>query len=654
MAKSTVKIQVLGSSEALRELGGVRRGANEAAIAEVKAAKAAEKAASKAAAEHEKAAKKAADVARRASEATTKKQKQEADKQRKEAEKLAEHWARLAQKSADARMRAEERVTKAAQREAAKQARIAERTRRTREADSRRTLMRAGGVLGALGAGALAAGGSAMGTARSITGVDDAATRVQKANDFRERLILVSGQAGLDDRGTARVQSQIQSAAMASGKGPDELVGVLEAGQAKFNDLRFFADNLAEISKMAKASGSDTTEFAQALGYIRQAFGLTEKEAIDAGYKMIQAANKGSIEVKDFARDFASVAGVFAQSTGQMGMEGVNEFLGTAQSAGTLGAGSAETATMVERLVAFMGNPTHQKEIKERTGIKVGGKSMSEIVALLADSRKFNKEGVRSEIFGGDIIPNKAIMALIASYRRVQEGKEGAIDIGSIAAEESAGGREFTNTMMGRMESSGLLDMQRQAIEMQNDTIEHLEDYNAQILAVTKVSNQLEKAFGTLALWAGAIGVGGAVTGGIGLAAKLAGGSAAAAGAAGAGAAGAVAGGGMLATAGLVAGGTALVGAAGAAGAAAGYGLNAWSESQTGKTISDHIVDLFFDEVQRRSTQGMGGGKAQAPVEGELEVKITLDENRTTVKTLSKARGARISTAAGVNMPKAL
>lgn len=667
MANARVKIELIGASEVQRTIRGARRETDAAAQAEKKALAETAKAAQKAERDKIRSAQQAAAALKRAADQTAKartKAEQDAAKaatraaeaQKREADKMSLHWARLAQKSADVRMRAEERVTKHAAREADKRLRDEEKSVRTRQDATRRTIRGAGGAVGAVVGGVMAGGMAAMGTARGITGTDDVATRVQKANDFRERLIQVSGQAGLDDRQTATVQSQVMSAAMASGKGPDELVGVLESGQAKFNDLKFFANNLEEISKMAKASGSDTAEFATALGYIKQAFGLTGKEAIDAGYKMIQSANKGSIEVKDFARDFASVAGIFQQSTGMQGMAGLNEFLGTSQAAGTLGAGSAETATMVERLVAFMGNPTHIKEIKQRTGIDVRGRSMSNIVSTLADSKKFNKEGVRAEIFGTDIIPNKAIMALISAYRRVQAGKDGAVDISTIAGVEAQGGRDFTTGQMAKFESSGVLDMQRQAIEMQNDTIANLKDYNAQVLALSKASNSLEKSFGTLSLWASAIGVGGAVTGGIGLASKLAGGGAAAtaaAGAAGAAGTAAAAGGGALATAGLVAGGAALVGTAGLVGGAVGYGLNEWSASQTGRTISEHIVDsLLGEEVKRSSKRGLD----KMPVDGEIkvDVKVSSDGSATATAAVKKSRGARISTSSGPNMPGSL
>jgi hypothetical protein len=709
MAQTTVKIKVVGGSETLAAVQGVRKETNAAAAAEkkalaetaraaklaeqekIKAARSATAAEKKAAAEAAKLAEKQAQQASRQSERwaklsqksadyrmraeekvtrnaikegekQTRAAQREAEKQRKEADRLAEHWARLAQKSADQRMRAEERVTQHAAREAVKAAKLAERTRASREQSTRRIIRGAGGLVGAAVGGAMAGGAVAANTARGITGTDDVATRVQKANDFRERLVLVSGQAGLSDAGTAEVQSQITSASMASGKGPDELVGVLEAGQSKFNDLKFFADNLEEIAKMAKSTGSDTGELATAIGYVKQAFGLTGKEAIEAGYKMIQAAREGSIEVKDFARDFASVAGVFAQSTGQKGMAGVNEFLGVSQSAGTLGAGSAETATMVERLVAFMGTPTHQKELRERTGVDVRGMKMSEIVATLADNKKFNKEGVRAEVFGGDIIPNKAIMALIASYRRVQSGTAGALDIGTIGAVSAAEGKQYTATMMGRLEKTGALDMQRQAIEMQLDTIKNLKDYNEQILAVSKASNALEKSFGTLSLWASAIGGAGAVAGGIGLASKLAGAGAGAAatggtiatlastGAIGAGTASAL----TAVAAGAAATGAALIG--GAIGGGLGYGANKLGELASGgdESASELLQNFLYD------TFGPYGDVAQAtltpPVEGAIEVKVHVQNdgqvNATTAVT--KSRGARISTGSGPNMAGAL
>jgi hypothetical protein len=357
--KAAVESEKLAKKTADTKAKEATRAAQAATKAAAKANADAEKLAKKTSAAESKAAQDAAKDRAKAADEAAKAAKKTADAQIKEAERATERWRKLELDSLLAR-------TRAAEREAAKQSRISEQTAAKRQKDAISTLRKAGGFVGGATAGVLAGAVAAGGVARSVAGVDDVQTRVQKAGSFRERLIVTAGQAGLDDAGTAAAQAGVQRASIASGKDSNELVGVLEAGQAKFNDLKFFSDNLEGLAVRAKATGSDTVALAEAVGYLKQAFGLSGKEAMESADLMIAAASKGSIEAKDFATDFASVAGIFAEGTGMKGIGGVREFLGVAQAGGTLGKGSAETATMMERFIALLQDTDKMKDLRER------------------------------------------------------------------------------------------------------------------------------------------------------------------------------------------------------------------------------------------------------------------------------------------------
>ena len=642
MASANVKITIVGGSQALKELAGIEKGAQKAGQAEVKAARDAEKAAKKAADAQAREARRAAVEAERAAKHAGLAKTREAEKAAKDAQRVADReTAALAKAEAKqvAQYQAYQRkLTEIAAKSAVERAKDEEKSINARRKAAADTLRRAGGVVGALGAGAVAGGVTAMGTARGVVGVQDVGARVRSANEFKERLILTSAQAGLDVAGQERVQQQILGAGMASGKSPSELMGVLEAGQAQFNDLKFFADNLQAIAVQAKATGTETEDFARALGFAKQAFGLSGDEAMEASNLMVAAASKGSIEVKDFARDFAPVMGVFAQGTKMTGLSGFREMLGVSQAAGTLGAGSAETSTMVERLIAIMQNPERMKDLKAKTGIDVKGKTPAQFIDALAESARFGKPGVQADIFGGDIIANKAITALMSARARYLAGEEGAIDIGSISGVKASTGAGLVSDTMKRLESSGVLEMQRKAIEMENDTITHLEDYNDQLLRVVEVSNKLEKSFGTLSLWASSLGIGGAVStvgsvlSGAGKAKAAADAASLAGTAVGAGGTMATLGTSVTALAGAGTTGVAtLLGGAVAAGLAGYFGAKAAGADSWGEWLGNKAADLF-------GTSDVAGIERETKV--ALTTDVTIHDNRTEVKQSTKTAGA--------------
>ncbi len=559
-----IRVVMVGGAQALKTVQGVSRETKKAGTEAKKIELDRARAAKQSAAEQLKVARQAAAEG----VAIEKRKLKEIEKQHRMAAQAIGKWAQS--------------ITQQAKQEAAKQVKIAEQSAKTQAkaaAVARRDRGRKGAwLIGGATAGVLAGGASAMGTARGVAGVEDVRTRIQKANDFRERLIITSKQAGVSGEGREQIQSKVMDAAVQSGKDPAEVMAALELGQKQFNGLEKFAAIIGDIAVTAKASGSDIQDLTGALGYAQQAFGFTDAEMEKAMNMMVAASAKGSIELADFARDFAPVMGLFAEGTGQKGLEGLAQLLGTAQAVGTLGAGSSQSATMVERFTADLSDKDVKRKLK-RAGVDTKGKSTQQIVEQLA-TKNFSAEKLQG-IFP-ETKSREAVTALVSARNRVASGKDpNAVDLASIASIDPSEGSSLTQSTMKDMEDSGLLALQRQAVTMQNDTIANLKAYNDQVLAVTEVSNKLEKSLGTLSLWSDSIASGGIGGGGTALLGTLAtsGGTAAAAGAGGAAAGGFMASGALAVGAGVLAAGL------------AGYGLGTAIDKWTG--LSDKIANAL-------------------------------------------------------------
>ncbi len=643
--EAIAKIVVQGVSEALKATQGVTRATRESNKAGQEQAKASAAANKQAIREHQErikqqeklaaAAAKTAAAQRNASIKATREANAAAAAAEKEQERLAQkqadYWAKVAQKSADQRIRQEERVTKAAQREAAKQAKVSEQTAAKQKKERDEMFRRVGGAVGAVAAGALAGGMAAVGTARAVGGYKSVQDRVTSANEFRERLIGVTSAARLTPEEREATQAKVLAASTATGKDQGELLSVLETGHGQFNDLRFFADNLKEIATISKVANADTGDFAKAIGSVKQAFGLTGEEAIQAAYLMKASADKGSVELKDFARDFAASSGIFAQNTKQRGLGGVRQFLGTAQGIATGQFGSAESATRLERFIADINDVGVRKELG-KIGINnvsdASGKvDVGRLLDQLGNSSKFKSAAVRQGIFK-ETRSLQGVEALMAARERE---KTGGVGFRTIAGVSETEGREAIATGFSALSQEGFFKMQVEAAKMQADVTTNLEKYNAQVLRVLEASNKLESAFGSLALWASAIATS-AVVGGV---AKLAlgnmkgatGNVAEAAGGSLTGMAidalkttgkiGGLAAGGGLAGAGVMLGGG--VAAAGA-GYAVGSALDSWSENAAGDKWSDRIGNAMFELFSNASDSArnrIGGTTKDGNLDGK-------------------------------------
>jgi len=662
MASATVTIKLIGS-QVLKDLQGVERGLGGVANAERKAASSTEKSARKAA----EAQKRAAQDASRASIAASKKAeleqtkssrevarvaKREADTQKREADRLTAHWQKAAQRSADDRIRAERRVTTEAARSAAKLTRESDRTDATRRRSAARTLRGAGGLVGAGVAGVLAGGLAAGGVARSVAGVDDIQTRVRKGNDFRETMIVLGGNVGMGKPEIDASQAKILSTAMKFGKDPSEIVEGLAAGQERFNLLKELTENIDAITAAAKSSQGTVPEFVGMVGSVVSAFGLAKEEIPKAIDIMIGAARAGAVNPADFASSFSATAGIYATNSGQRGIEGLRQFVGASQGIGAGQFGAAESATRVERLITELSDSKTVSALKARN-INVFDKNgkidLGSVIDQIANSKDMQTPMQRQKVFK-EVRASQGLDTLLSQRQKVLSGQAGAVDFRSMAGFDAAKGAEGTSKILGMLEEGGVLDLQRQAIEMQKHTIENLKSYNDQVISMTKATNKLEKSFGTLSLWASSIGLGGGIAAGGALLSRLTGGTAAGAGAAG--------GARLLATlgTGVAAAGAGAVAATVAAGlvvgGAAGYAVNETSKHFTGLSVSDRLSDwLSSDLVAQREAINP---TSLSGTESSLRIDVDVRDNRTHVKTTSKSKGGNVSVGSGPMLPGAL
>jgi hypothetical protein len=591
--EAKAKVKVEGGSEALKTIQGVQRATRQAGAEATKAARESERASTKAAREQQKAARESERASKNASRAEEKKAKdversakKQADAQIREAKRAERELERIQQ-------REERRWRQLAENSARVREQAEQRTARTRERYSSTALRGGARFLGAATAGVLAGGVVAAGTARSIAGVQDVSERVRRANTFQESLIITGTQAGVSRDKRNEIQSRVLTAAEQSGIDPLELAGALESAQKQFNGFEKFAGIIDELALTAKSSGSNVQELTSALGFIAQANNLTSAEdMVEALNLIVAAAAKGSVEVDNFARDFAASAGIFATNTGQTGIAGVRQFLGVSQGVATGGFGSAESATRVERFAADLQDKNVAAglaKLDRGKGVKLRGADgtidIGSVLDQLAASKDFRKASVRQGIFK-EVRALQAVEALMAARGRVQAGDNpNAVDFQTIAAVDAKAGSDLTKATFRELEESGALALQREAIRMQNDTIENLAKYNAQVLLVTKASNDLEKALGSLSLWASSIGAAGAGAAGAAALGALGSGGAAAGVGAGAAGAGAAAGG-----AGILATGAAVIGA----GAAGYFGAKALGADAAGEGIGNFFADLAY------------------------------------------------------------
>lgn len=488
--------------------------AQKAAAAQQKALTQQQKAADKTASGVAKAADRAAKAQQKASEAAAHAAEKAEKDQERAADRLALHWQRIAERSRAVRERAEVAATNAAAREAAKQEQIAQRSAAARDKSRRDSLRKAGGVFATVSGFAVAGAVSAADRARGIAGVQDLPTRVRTANEMKASLVTTAADAGLSREESDALQENVQKSALRSATMPEDIMAGLSIAHDKFNGLREFSAIIDDVSLAAKAADTQMNDMIGMLGSAKTAYGLNAEELRQAMAIALGAASKGAIRPKDFAdQSIASQMGIHALNTGQTGLEGFRQFVGLIQTVGAGQFGVGETATRASQAISYL-NRGQVADDLEAIGVKVrndeGKIDIAPVIDQLMSNEKFQTPRQQQAIFK-DVQAREGIMTLMNQRRKVQAGEAGAVDFDMMSHVSVKTGVDSVNEKFDRLKDAGLIDLQRQAVEMQNDTIDNLKKYNEQILAVTQATNLFEKSLGsTLGLWGPSIASAGA------------------------------------------------------------------------------------------------------------------------------------------------
>jgi hypothetical protein len=291
--------------------------------------------------------------------------KKEADERISEAERARKELERIREKENNAILKDVERITKAeekaherAQRHVAgikeryfqEEQRRGERAAAERDARNRRLVSSSFGNL----AGAARGAGRIAGEVAQGLGVSfDLSSAMRRGEDVdtTARKATISGKGAIGQNATeADVQdtiSAIHAAGAASKQGYGALAKGLEDFVSKSSDLETGKKVLADLGKIARATGTDVNELVSAAGDVNK----TLDDTPDKGEKLLDIMTlvaaqsaKGSVEVKDFARYMGRVTAGAFKFEGSKG-ENIGILAGLAQVAMKGGASSAREAT---------------------------------------------------------------------------------------------------------------------------------------------------------------------------------------------------------------------------------------------------------------------------------------------------------------------
>jgi len=255
------------------------------------------------------AAREAAAVAR-AHERATRDRMRENERILRDVERTEAAATRATERGAAARARAEERSLKAARRASLEQ-------------DSRH----AGVAVGAAKGTARAMVGIAAEIARGAGVQLDLGSHVKSGVELEKSAVDLSnagympgksGAAGVRQDPRA-IEAEIRKVAMSTATDSNEAMAGLQAFVAKTGDLQTGRAMLADMAKLAKASGSDLSNMSDAAGDVANALGDVPDKA-GAVREVMQAiaaqGKEGAVEIKDLASQMAKLGAASGQFSG--------------------------------------------------------------------------------------------------------------------------------------------------------------------------------------------------------------------------------------------------------------------------------------------------------------------------------------------------
>ncbi len=514
MADKQVRIRITGGGDIIKQLEGAAGAADKLTAAEKRAAKEAEKLAKEQIKASQKAAAEAEKAAKHAEKVKTAEARKAAAELKRIAEKEAAETKRLQDREIAEHARYQRKLTEQHRAEAVKRHQLEQQSIAARSVEARRTWRKVGGFVGAGVMGAVAGGASAANTARGIVGVQDLPTRIQNANEMKQSLILTAADAGLTPQERAAAEANVNKAAMGSATAPSDLVAGLGEAHSRFNSFRMFNDNLPQLSKIAKAQDTSFPDFVTALGSVQNAFGLQSEQLVEAANIMIAASEKGSLNFKQFATAMAPQMGTFAANTGQTDIEGLRQFVGVMQTAATRQGGAEDASVRGSQAITYLNRPETAAALTD-IGVQIRGADgkidVGSVIEQLATNKDFQTPMQQASIFK-DAQAREGIQTLIMQRNKALSDPN-VVDYAGMTRVDAGAGAANTTNKLAALEESGLMGLQRQAVDMQVHVNENLKDYNDQLLAVTKMTNEFERAMGTtVSLWGRDVGIGGATS----------------------------------------------------------------------------------------------------------------------------------------------
>lgn len=399
--------------------------------------------------------KQAAEEMRAASKAA-KAEAAEAEKLAKQRSQIRDRSAiyagKVAAKQAADEIREEEKKTKAYERELAKQSRARERkTHQSSQEDRAKVQQQNKAAVGMAGRGLRAAGGFALGVAGDLArgaGVETSFSSIAQKNfDLQQQAADLSNAGFMngDSRNGVRIDpnqlaAQTMSVGKATGNDANDVMEGLQKFVAKTGDLQSGRDVLEDMARLAKATGSNMSDVADAAGDVASALpeGADKARIVRDVMTGIAAQGKvGAVEIKQLATQMTKIAAASGQFEGkaqnnmlafgamaQMARSGKGGAASASQAANTIGAFTS-TFAKGARLDSF-----------EKFGVNVagaGGKNRDPKQIILdslkaANDTKFggpaNANRNMGEMFK-DVNARRAMMGWENTYKEAGGGDAG-------------------------------------------------------------------------------------------------------------------------------------------------------------------------------------------------------------------------------------
>lgn len=379
-----------------------------------------------------------------------------------EAQKAAAELAKIREKENDAILKDVAKHEKAQEKAQAKIAKIKERyfqeeQRRGEKADAERERRNEKIASSAMGymRKAAAVAGRVAGELTSGFGVsfDDVSSAMQRGANVDEtaRKAAISGKGALGQNATEADVQQTIATIRAAGDASKQSYGALATGLEQFvsksSDLATGEKVLADLGRIARATGTDVNDLVSAAGDVNKTLDDTPDKAeklLDIMTLVATQSAKGSVEVKDFARYMGRVtAGAFKFEGSKA--QNIGILAGIAQVAMKGGASGAREATNAAQ--AFSNDITKGTALKgfEAAGIDVfANKEKTQLRSpekIITDFLRMSK-GDLSQL--SKLFPNEGSKRVVTGFSSIYTGAGGG-DAGIAAVRAEF--KKFAETM---------------------------------------------------------------------------------------------------------------------------------------------------------------------------------------------------------------